>query len=158
MALFSAFFVFILVSTICIRHPFAFQNGSHIADQKDSWWQQRLPVTTRSQVRWCRGIIVASVIFPAGVPSVMFISVEDLHSTVTQEPLSLRMKDISYLSSHPTLSGRVILSSGSENKNPRHLEKNPHIHIKISCLRFRALLSGSPVSWEGNGNSRLRLQ
>ena len=147
MALFSTFFVFILVSTICIRYPFSFQNGSHI-DQKDSWWQQRLPVTTRSQVWWCRGIIVVSVIFPAGVPSVMFISVEDLYSPVTQERLSLRMKDISYLSSHPTLSGRAILSSGSETKNPRHLEKNPHIHIKISCLRFRALLPGNTALFQ----------
>lgn len=73
MALFSAFFAFVLISTICIRHPFSFQNGSHISDQKDSWWQQRLPVTTRSQVWWFRSIIIVSVTFLAGVPSVMFI-------------------------------------------------------------------------------------
>ena len=56
------------------------------------------------------------------------------------------------------MSGCVTLSSGSETRNPRRLEKNPHIHIKISCLIFRALLPGNPVSWEGNGSSGLRLQ
>lgn len=95
LALFSHFLPLFL-SLLFVSAPIHFLSEMVLiyTDQQDSWWQQRLPVITIALSVRGQGIIIVSVIFPAGVPSVMFISVEDIYSPVTQEPLSLRMKDI----------------------------------------------------------------
>ena len=149
LALFTSF---PLPFVVCAHFPSKWLSNVR---QKNSLWHKRLPFTT---VSLCKVVLehFRHTIFKSGVPSMLFVSMQDLYSSITQEPIDLRTKDIWHLNSHPTLFGHAILSSGSEIGNSSHLEKNLRIHIKILCVSCSALMQGNSLIgrwWEFRGEA-----